>query len=142
MSTGCIGRRKHKKTPPHLNHSSKHTIGFLGVTSSEEGEPKLLDPDPAKYSHDICTVLIGPYSRVKCHTHIQVISQTDDCLVVMNKQVCTKLAGYYSCSSIGFTIQILDRYKFRLIILFYSYVFPAAFPFPFDCKFQRGNCNI
>ncbi len=65
MSTGCIDRRKHKKTPPHLNHSSKHTISFQGVTSSEEGEPILLDPDPAKYWHDICTVPLGPYSRVK-----------------------------------------------------------------------------
>ncbi len=64
MSTGCIDRRKHKRTPPHLNHSSKHTIGFQGVTSSEEGEPILLDPNPAKYWHDICTVPLGPYSRV------------------------------------------------------------------------------
>ncbi len=64
MSTGCIDRRKHKKIPPHLNHPSKHTIGFQGVTSSEEGKPILLDPDPAKYWHNISTVPLGPYSRV------------------------------------------------------------------------------
>ncbi len=64
MSTGCIDRRERKKTPPHLNHFSKHTIGFQGVTSSEEWEPILLDP--AKYWHDTCTVPLGPYSRV-CH---------------------------------------------------------------------------
>ncbi len=42
----------------------KDTIGFQGATSSEEGEPILLDPDPAKYWHYICTVPLGPYSRV------------------------------------------------------------------------------
>ncbi len=47
-------------------NTRKHTIGFQGVTSSEEGEPILLDPDPAKYWHDICTVLLGTYSRVFC----------------------------------------------------------------------------
>ncbi len=60
MSTGCIDRRKHKKTQPHLNHPGKHTIGFQGVTSSEEGQPILLNPDPAKYWQDICTVPLGP----------------------------------------------------------------------------------
>ena len=60
MSTGCIDRRKHNEMPPHLNHLGKHTIGFQGVTSSEEGEPILLDPDPTKYWHDIYTVPLGP----------------------------------------------------------------------------------
>ncbi len=71
MSTGYIDSREHKKTPPHLNHSSKHSIGFQGVTSSEEGEPIVLDPDPAKYWHDICTVPLGPYSRV--YTPLSII---------------------------------------------------------------------
>ncbi len=75
MSTGCIDRRKDKKTPPHLNHSSKHTIGFQGVTSSEEGEPILLDRDPAKYWHDICTVPLGPYSRVLCRLVMRTWSE-------------------------------------------------------------------
>ncbi len=65
MSTWCIDRRKHKKTPPHLNNPGKHTIGFQGVTSSQEGEPIHLDPDPTKYWQDICTVPLGPYSRVE-----------------------------------------------------------------------------
>ena len=64
MSTGCIDRRKHTKTPPHVNHSSKQTIGFQGVTSSEEGKPILLDHDPAKYWQNICIVPLGSYFRV------------------------------------------------------------------------------
>ncbi len=60
MSTLCIDRRKHKKTPPHLNHPGKHAIGFQGVKSSEDEEPILLDPDAVKYWQDICTVPLGP----------------------------------------------------------------------------------
>ncbi len=44
MSTWCINRRKHKKTPPHLNHPGKHTIGFQWVTSSEEGGTNTFRP--------------------------------------------------------------------------------------------------
>ncbi len=60
MSTWCIDRRKHQNTPPHLNHSGKHSIGFQLVTNYEEGEPILLDLDPTKYWQDICTLPLGP----------------------------------------------------------------------------------
>ena len=35
-------------------------LGFQGVTSSEEGEPMFLDPDPTTYWQDIFTVTLGP----------------------------------------------------------------------------------
>ncbi len=60
MSTRCIDRSMHKKTPPHVEHTRKHTIGFEGVTSSEEGEPIIPGPDPTTYWPEICTVHIGP----------------------------------------------------------------------------------
>ena len=60
MSIGCNDRSLHKKTPPHLNHSGKQTIGFEGVTSSEEGEPIISGADPSNYWQEICTVPIGP----------------------------------------------------------------------------------
>ncbi len=60
MSTWCIDRSIHKKTPPHLNHPGKHTIGLEGVISSEEGEPIISGPDPATYWQEFCTVSIGP----------------------------------------------------------------------------------
>ncbi len=47
-----------------LEHASIMVKYLKGVTSSEEGEPILLDPDPAKYWHDICKVPLGPYTRV------------------------------------------------------------------------------
>ncbi len=61
MSTGCIDRSKHKKTPPHLNHPAKYTIDFQGVTSSEEREPihVFSEPDPTKHWQEIYTVPLG-----------------------------------------------------------------------------------
>ena len=44
----------------HYEQNSQHTIGFQGVTSSEEGEPIPLDPDPTKYCQDIYTIPLGP----------------------------------------------------------------------------------
>ena len=60
MSTRRIDRSLHKKTPPHVKHPGKHTIGFEGVNSSEEGEPIISGPDPPTYWQEICTVPIGP----------------------------------------------------------------------------------
>ncbi len=60
MSTRCIDRSMHKKTPPHVKHPRKHTIGFEGVNSSEEGEPITSGPDPTTYWQEICTAPIGP----------------------------------------------------------------------------------
>ncbi len=57
---GPLTEENTRKKPPHLKHPGKHTIGFQGVTSSEEGEPILLDPNPTKYWQDICTVPSGP----------------------------------------------------------------------------------
>ena len=59
MSTRCIDRSMHKKTPPHVKHPGKYTIGFEGVNSSEEGEPIISGPDPTTYWQKICTVPIG-----------------------------------------------------------------------------------
>ena len=63
MSTRCIDRSMHRKTPPHVKHPGKHTIDFEGVTSSEEGEPIISDHDLTTYWQEICTVpihAIGP----------------------------------------------------------------------------------
>ncbi len=54
MSTRCIDRSMHMKTPD-VKHSGKHTIGFQGVKSSAEGEPIYSGPDPSKYWQEICT---------------------------------------------------------------------------------------
>ena len=69
MSTGCIDRSTHNKTPPHLNHSGKHTLGIEGVISSEEGKPIISGPAPTTYWQKFCTVPTGPLSRVKKEMH-------------------------------------------------------------------------
>ncbi len=45
MSTECIDRSMHKKTPPHIKHPSK---------------PIISDRDPTIYWQEICSVPIGP----------------------------------------------------------------------------------
>ena len=60
MSTRCIDRSMHKKTPPHVKHPGKHTIGFEGVNSSEEWEPIISGPDQTTYWQQIYTVPTGP----------------------------------------------------------------------------------
>ena len=49
----CIDRSVHKKTPPHVKNPGRHTIGFEGVTSSEEGEPVIAGPVPTNYWQEI-----------------------------------------------------------------------------------------
>ncbi len=56
----CIDRSMHKKTPPHVKHPGKHTVGFEEVNSSEEGEPIISGHYPTTYWQEICIVPIGP----------------------------------------------------------------------------------
>ncbi len=60
MSTRCIDKSMHNKTPPQVKHPGKQTNGFEEVNSSDEGGPIISGPDPTTYWQEICTVPIGP----------------------------------------------------------------------------------